>query len=402
VRIAIVNSYYHPDEVGGAERSIRQLAEIAVGHGHEATVFTTGGRRESTELNGVRVERFERAGYGKESLGRAAKILWHVRDTYRPQVAAEMSAAIECFGPDVAHTNNLSGISVALWERLKRSGVPIVHTLRDYYLMCPNTAQFRRGKPCSKPCGTCRVLAAPRLAATRFVDRLVGNSRFILQAHLATGAFPNARSEVIYNGYRPAEPGCARAPIPAWRPLAIGYIGRLVPSKGLELLIEAFRYVVRTLKRPVCLHIAGIGDAEYVARLRELARELPVTFRGQTEAPAFYSSVDIIVVPSLWDEPLARVIFESFAHGIPVVASTKGGSPELVVHEHTGWMFDSAGDKSLETALLLAARVSETEEYRNLSVSCLSQAKRFLPERTLGGYIAAFQAAASHSVPAVS
>ncbi len=53
MRIAIINSHYYPDEHGGAERSLRFLAEAAVALGHECTVFTTGDSRESTELNGV-------------------------------------------------------------------------------------------------------------------------------------------------------------------------------------------------------------------------------------------------------------------------------------------------------------------------------------------------------------
>jgi glycosyltransferase involved in cell wall biosynthesis len=400
VRIAIVNSHYFPDEVGGAERSIRTLAESAVAHGHETAVFTTGRVRETTHINGVRVERFQRANSAAVMPRRVAKALWHVRDIYRPRVAAEIAQAIEPFAPDVAHTNNLSGISVALWERLKSSGLPIAHTLRDYYLMCPNTARFRSGKPCTGICASCRVLSAPRLAATRRVTSVIGNSRFILQAHLSLGAFANARHEVIYNGYRPAEPASARPPVPVCRPLTFGFIGRLVPSKGIELLIEAFRHVTHTLRRAVRLHIGGVGKPEYLRRLRELAGEHAVTFRGHVEPNEFYHSVDIAVVPSIWDEPLARVIFESFAHGLPVIASTRGGSPELVVPGRTGWVFDSSSYASLESALLSAVHVSGTEEYRRLSTSCLSEAHRFLPERTLGGYIAALQATAAASRPA--
>ena len=391
VRIAIVNSYYYPDEVGGAERSVRQLAETAVAHGHDCTVFTTGRNRQTVEVNGVRVERFARPDCGKSSASDVAKLLWHACDTYRPALAAEMVAAIERSDPLIVHTNNLSGISVALWARLKSIGLPIAHTLRDYYLMCPNTARFRGGQPCRKTCSPCRVLAIPRLAATRQVDTVIGNSRFILQEHLATGAFPNARREVIYNGYRPAAPVSARAAVPGGRSLTIGYIGRLVPAKGLELLIDAFRSAARKLSRPICLHIAGVGDAKYVARLRELAHGLPVRFRGHLEPQAFYGAVDITVVPSLWDEPLARVLFESFAHGIPVLASAKGGSTELVVSGRTGWLFDAADPKSLESSLLAAVYGCASEKYRELSTRCLAESRRFLPERTLEAYIAALQ-----------
>ncbi len=156
MRIAIVNSHYYPDEHGGAERSLRFLAEAAVARGHACTVFTTGDNRESTELNGVGIERFSLRKRPTASAAARAKLLWHLRDTYSSAGAVEVANAIRAFKPDVAHTNNLSGISVALWGCLRRMGIPIAHTLRDYYLICPNTAQFRRGQSCGSRCGACR------------------------------------------------------------------------------------------------------------------------------------------------------------------------------------------------------------------------------------------------------
>src|ERR1043166_4945386 len=125
MRIAIVNSHYYPDEHGGAERSLRFLAEAAVARGHTCTVFTTGEARESTEINGVGVERFSLRRRPAASAGSHEKMVWHLRDTYSSAGAVQMANAIRAFNPDVAHTNNLSGISVALWGCLKRNGIPI-------------------------------------------------------------------------------------------------------------------------------------------------------------------------------------------------------------------------------------------------------------------------------------
>jgi glycosyltransferase involved in cell wall biosynthesis len=396
MRIAFVNSYYYPDEVGGAERSLRHLAESAVTHGHSCAVFTTGARRETAEYNGVRVERFATA-QASPSGSSVAKLLWHASDTYRRGAAADIAAAIERFNPLVAQTNNLSGISVALWSQLAQREIPIAHTLRDYYLMCPNTARFRGGRPCSQRCGACRVLGYPRLTASRHVDTVIGNSHFILAEHLAAGGFSRAQRAVIYNGYRPAEPAPVRTSVPAARSLAIGYIGRLAPSKGLELLLRSFRRLVPTLTRPVCLHIAGVGESSYVSHLRGLAQGLPVRFRGHMEPQEFYQTVDLTVVPSLWDEPLARVLFESFAHGIPVVSSAKGGSTELVVPGRTGWLFDVQEPTSLELSLLVAVRSCAGPEYRTLSAACLTESRRFLPEQTLAMYTQVLQMTARRS-----
>jgi len=391
MRIAIVNSHYYPDEHGGAERSLRFLAEAAAARGHICRVFTTGETRESTEINGVGVERFALRRRPETSAAARAKLMWHLRDTYSSAGAVQMANAIRAFKPDVAHTNNLSGISVALWGCLERSGIPIAHTLRDYYLMCPNTAQFRHGQSCANRCVPCRLMGVPRLAATRHVKTVIGNSHFVLESHLQLGAFTDANQEVIYNGYEAPVPVVARGLVPRDRPLTVGFIGRLAPTKGVELLIDAFARVAAAVSRPLRLLIAGTGDADYVAHLRQRACGSHVEFAGKIAPAAFYEAVDVTVVPSLWHEPLARVIFESFAHAVPVIASSRGGSPELVIPLRTGWLFDPDEPMALERALSDAT--SELERWPGpiLSTNCLVESERFRPSRVVDSHLTAFE-----------
>ena len=391
MRIAIVNSHYYPDEHGGAERSLRFLAEAAVARGHQCTVFTTGEVRETTEVNGVGVERFSLRRRPETSAAARAKLIWHLRDTYSSAGAVQMSNTIRAFKPDVAHTNNLSGISVALWGCLKRSGIPIAHTLRDYYLMCPNTAQFRDGHSCANRCAPCRFMGVPRLAATRHVKTVIGNSRFVLESHLRLGAFTEANHEVIYNGYDAPEDILAREAVPENRPLTVGFIGRLAPTKGVEMLIDAFARVAAAVNRPLRLRIAGSGDADYVGHLRDRACGLNAEFLGKTSPEAFYESVDVTVVPSLWHEPLARVIFESFAHGVPVIASARGGSPELVMPGRTGWLFDPDEPNALEQAIAGATQEMGHVAGVSMSATCLAEAQRFRPGRVVESHLNAFE-----------
>ena len=391
MRIAIVNSHYYPDEHGGAERSLRFLAEAAVALGHKCTVFTTGDKRESTELNGVGIERFSLRKRPAASAAARAKLMWHLRDTYSSAGAVEMANAIRRFAPDVAHTNNLSGISVALWGCLRRMGIPIAHTLRDYYLICPNTAQFRKGVSCGSRCGACRVMGAPRIAATRHVSTVIGNSHFVLESHLRAGAFEGAHRDVIYNGYEAPATVMPRPAVPAGRPFTLGFIGRLAPTKGVELLMDAFVRASAASSQPMVLRIAGAGDGEYVRSLRERAKDWPIELIGKAAPAAFYESVDVTVVPSLWHEPLARVIFESFAHGVPVLASSRGGSPELVVPGKTGWLFDPSEEGALERAIGQAVSEMQAARGSALSAACLSESRRFLPERVVESHLRTFE-----------
>ncbi|MEJ0039310.1 MAG: glycosyltransferase family 4 protein [Gammaproteobacteria bacterium] len=391
MRIAIVNSHYYPDEHGGAERSLRFLAEAAVALGHTCTVFTTGENRESTELNGVGIERFSLRKRPAASAAARARLMWHLRDTYSSAGAVEMSNAIRRFAPDVAHTNNLSGISVALWGCLRRLGIPIAHTLRDYYLICPNTAQFRKGVSCGSRCGACRVMGAPRIAASRHVNTVIGNSHFVLESHLRAGAFEDAHRDVIYNGYEAPSPVAPRVAVSSNRPFTLGFIGRLAPTKGVELLMEAFTRAAAVSPEAMVLRIAGAGEVEYVRSLRERARDWPIEFVGKVAPAAFYESIDVTVVPSLWHEPLARVIFESFAHGVPVLASARGGSPELVVPGKTGWLFDPSEEDALERTIGQAIAEMRATRAATLSSECLSESRRFLPARVVESHLRAFE-----------
>ena len=391
MRIAIVNSHYYPDEHGGAERSLRFLAEAAVALGHECTVFTTGEARGSTELNGVGIERFSLRKRPAVSAAARVKLMWHLRDTYSSAGAVEIFNAIRQFAPDVAHTNNLSGISVALWGCLRRMDIPIAHTLRDYYLICPNTAQFRKGVSCGSRCGTCRVMGAPRIAATRHVNTVIGNSHFVLESHLRAGAFAGANRDVIYNGYEAPTPVVPRLAVPGTRPFSLGFIGRLAPTKGVELLMDAFARAAASSAQPVYLRIAGSGEQDYLRNLRKRAKDCPIEFMGKVAPAAFYESVDVTVVPSLWHEPLARVIFESFAHGVPVLASSRGGSPEIVIPGRTGWLFDPAEEGALERTIGQAIAELRAASGTALSSACLSESRRFLPERVVQSHLRAFE-----------
>jgi glycosyltransferase involved in cell wall biosynthesis len=128
-----------------------------------------------------------------------------------------------------------------------------------------------------------------------------------------------------------------------------------------------------------------------VGHLRNRASGLNVDFPGKVAPAAFYESVDVTVVPSLWHEPLARVIFESFAHGVPVIASARGGSPELVLPGRTGWLFDPDQAQALERALARAVEELTHAEASSLSATCLSEAQRFQPGRVVDSHLTAFE-----------
>jgi len=134
----------------------------------------------------------------------------------------------------------------------------------------------------------------------------------------------------------------------------VGYAGRLVPEKGVDVLIKAFSQLPSLAR----LVIAGSGPAE--AALRQLAHDLGVAERvtfcapiPSTQMPTFYRSLDVFVLPSRtqpnWKEQFGRVLIEAMACGVPVVASRCGEAPSVV--GDAGLLFDEEDTAALVTNL---------------------------------------------------
>ena len=388
MKIAYINSFYAPDEVGGAEKSVRFLAETMVQQGHQATVITLGRSRESAQLNGVGIERLPIANkYFPADAGSKAswqKMLWHGIDSYNPSAAQQVGRVLDAVQPDVVHTNNVAGFSVAVWRTINARNIPIVHTLRDYYLLCANTAMFKNGHPCESRCMSCSILAQPRGRATTSVQHVVGNSHFILNKHLKEGLFKGVPGSAIYNAYQPLTLDDHRAT----DKVTFGFIGRLAPSKGLEFLIQAMRAIPGDPAYE--LIVAGEGEPQYIEQLKTLAQGLPIRFLGRVKAEYFYARVHWTIVPSLWDEPLARVLFESFAHAVPVIGSATGGTPELIRHGENGFLFTTESPRPL-TMLMQDAIACGKEAYARLSGQASLDGQNFVPKNVADQYSSIYQ-----------
>jgi len=387
----MINTHYFPNEIGGAEKSIRILAEELVKNSHDVIIITRADTDSDDELNGVKVLRRRIRNIGSGS-GLLKKILWHLIDTWNPFSINRIARIIKDYRPDIVHTNNLSGFSVSIWAIIHQLKIPIVHTLRDYYLLCPNTAMYKNSKSCSEnACSSCQVLSAPRLTASKYIDAVIGNSQFILEKHLQYKAFPNASAHVIHNAYRPLNATASRH-LAENQPVTFGYIGRLVKAKGLELLIKTFIHLQQKIPSlQLKLLIAGVGSEKYSAFLKRLASEgKRIEFIGHVEPEYFYNQINIAVVPSLWEEPLSRIIFESFAHGIPVIASANGGSPELIGDGVNGWLFETTNPENLFS--IMQKLLNDLNNYPYFSENALLEARHFLPEVILHQYMKTYEA----------
>ena len=84
-----------------------------------------------------------------------------------------------------------------------------------------------------------------------------------------------------------------------------GFIGRIEPEKGIEILLQATRYLSQPGWR---VKIAGKGTDDYVSYLRAKYADERIEWLGFTTASEFYPNVDVVVIPSQWDEPLGMYV----------------------------------------------------------------------------------------------
>jgi glycosyltransferase involved in cell wall biosynthesis len=102
------------------------------------------------------------------------------------------------------------------------------------------------------------------------------------------------------------------------------------------------------------LTIADRGESvEYEKYLKEIALEdNRITFCGYIKRENLFSQIDVLIVPSIWNEPLGMVAIESCAYHVPVIATRMGGLPEIIKDGVNGWLCDVDNPDSLGKTIL--------------------------------------------------
>ncbi|RKX31547.1 MAG: glycosyltransferase [Candidatus Zixiibacteriota bacterium] len=385
-KILIINSLYHPNNVGGAERSVQLLAEGLKKHGVRPVIVSTADTDSTDQVNDIKVYylRIPNAYWMRTAKQQPAykKPFWHLLDSYNPFAAARLADIITAEKPDLIHTNNLAGFSVSTWETARKHKLPIVHTIRDHYLLCPNSTMYKNDKNCEKQCGGCRLYSIPRKRHSLHIDAVVGVSRFILDKHLRYGYFGESKiKSFIYNA---ADFNLANNRTKgADEPVTFGCVGLMAPIKGTEYLLERFAAMNPDRAK---LKIFGRGITKrYEKKLIERFRGDKIEFMGHRKPEDIYSQIDIAIIPSLCDDAFPRIVIESYSCGIPIIATGMGGTSEVVDVNKTGFVFDPAVPGDLEDRI--SKFIADPGLIEQMSVHCLEKAKIFQIDNVVKKYI---------------
>ena len=244
MKVLFISSLYYPNQLGGAEKVVRTVAEGMLEHGHEPVVITMhdGPRDRTDRVNGVTVHYIGLKNiywpYSHEERPGIAKALWHGINRYNPLMERAVARVLDAEEPDVVNTHNLTGFSCAVWDPVVSRRLPLIHTLHDYSLMCPRTSMFRGGENCQGQCTMCAFYTSPGKRMSRAVGHVVGVSRFTLDRHLAAGYFQRGAGA----GDPQRDSGQARGRLPGrTAPMvrcSLDTWGTCSPQKGIRELIR--------------------------------------------------------------------------------------------------------------------------------------------------------------------
>jgi len=392
MRVLHLSSLYAPHFYGGAERVVQVLAEGTAELGIETAVAClVPERKPRSELNGVQVFPLEHGNpIWMEDVAKYPGVLRKLSKTatlFNFLTEHDFARLVKEYKPDVVHTHSMVSLPPGMWKVAKDHGAMTVHTLHDYDLLCIRAALFKDGKNCDKQHLACSLFSKVKRRYHGHIDHVVGVSESILQCHLDHGFFgdlPSTNRHIIWNPVQ-------RTPVvdkPRHTgPFRFGFIGRLVPEKGVDCLIEACALLGGDGWQ---LDIAGRAP-DGVAALRQAAVGLPIEFVGFVDSKEFFSRIDVLVVPSIWAEPFGLTVIEAYGAGVPVIGSDIAGTGEIIGACKPSWLV-APGE-----AVALAEKMREVLEAGRSSLETFSGPPAVLartePRRVIEQYVDVYRLA---------
>jgi glycosyltransferase involved in cell wall biosynthesis len=249
------------------------------------------------------------------------------------------------FEPNLIYVWNPVGISLSIVSVAQELGLPVCYFVSDHWLeewetdpgyqVWQEPAVGLRHAFLFKP--TLAFLKTAQLADRPAIP-IFRNLQFASEA-LKRDALEKGRAvanaEVIHWGVNLDQFQLAEKP---GRPTRLLFVGQLTPHKGVHTAVEAFCLLKRHGHESATLTIVGDSRlTDFKAQLRETVAanklERQVRFLGQVkreEMPQIYREHDILIFPSVWEEPFSITVLEALASGLAVVGTPTGGSDEIL------------------------------------------------------------------------
>ena len=406
MKILIQNSVFFPQVIGGAEISSHLLGMVLRARGLSVdAVASTGicgsGRDLTTRptADGLGTV-YEAPAHGlcdfmptddvASQPGLVKRGLHHFASVHSPRWRRLFDEVLSRTRPDIVHTNTIVGLTPAIWSAAGARGIPVVHTIRDYHLLCPRTTLLRSsGEDCLEPPLPCRVLAGLKMARTRGLQAVTGPTRYVLAKHLDAGGFAGARDEVIPNALEEWPPDIPQRPDDG--PVRGLFLGQIDGHKGIPVLLEA---LTALFDDPDCRRLSFdfAGTGPLVPAVKAFCAVNPdrARYHGMVkgdEKRNLLGQASFMVVPSVWAEPFSRSIIDGFSWGLPAIGARRGGIPEVITDGVDGQLIEPTAT-NLATAMRRCTLDSAFR--RQQGTAARASAATFTLERQADRFIALY------------
>lgn len=364
----------YADQVGGAEVYAHSLVKALRTRGHEVGLF---GASPKSEINEPELRVIQRPSYAQDRL---------VLD---PGAHAAFDEYLVRFRPDVIHAHNLFSVGLELVERLGTCGVPLIHTVHDFQLICPNSWCVRGdGTPCPGGAGEqcfrygCQdnypydswevLLSAIRQQfSSSGVDIALAPSSYLVERLRANG-WRDVRRLPYFIDFQPS-PEIGRDEH------QLLYAGRMEKEKGVHILLDAMPEILAAHPR---VRLSLLGSGSQKGPLLKLAARhgllKSVSFLDalpRAELSTYYARSALCVIPSIWTENSPLVAYECLLSGLPMVGSRIGGIPEMIEPD-CGLTFAPGQRQELALQVIRFLELSSTDRGR-ISVAARARARSF-------------------------
>lgn len=357
MKILFCHNYYQ--QAGGEDVVVTNEMAMLKSHGHDVQLYSVSNRQIDTFWKKVKVSlRLTHSNLHKKSLKRH----------------------IEKFSPDIVHVHNFFPLlTPSIFNACNQLGIPVVHTLHNYRLLCPSATLFINGKNNTESL-TKNAYAMVKHKAyknsylgTFLLARAIEKYKKSQLWHNRVDQFI-APSSALKNIYVNAGFNKDKITVkPNFKPSSSQYnvisstnnklhtvkrnnalkqyaifLGRLEEEKGIKQLLTVWR------SDDIELRVYGSGTLKHLFKNSNENAQINIKYMGEVnrqDAMQALAAAQYLVMPTLWQEPFGLVTIEALSLGIPVIASNIGALPEIITHNQNGLLFDPLSHNDLRNQI---------------------------------------------------
>lgn len=355
MKILIVNKFLYPK--GGAETYFLKLGEELTKLGHQVEYF---GMYDEKNTVGNSVNQYTK-NMDFHNAG-IEKILYPFKIIYSFEAKRKIKKVIEKFRPDVIHMNNINfQLTPSIIDIAYKMNVPIVQTVHDYQMICPNHLLFNQEKNICEKCinGSKWNCAKDKCIHDSKIKSIIGSieatlyknrntydkvkkyicpSDFLENKLLSGSDIYKGKTKTIHNFIELKELNNYE------KEDYVLFFGRLSEEKGLEKFLKVCKMLPN-----IQFKIAGTGPLENECKNIENVQF--VGFKTGKDLEELIAKAKFSVYPSIWYENCPLSILESESLGTPVITANYGGMKELVEDKETGILVDYINEENLKNAI---------------------------------------------------